>query len=73
MMRIRATRTTLLTVAEQASVEIVCGEEHFRVDPWATRAESPPTPSIMPQPIETPTLDFGPKGPERPPSGNDGP
>ena len=48
MMRIRATRTTLLTVAEQASVEIVCGEEHFRVDPWATRAESPPTPSIMP-------------------------
>lgn len=72
-MRLRATRTTLLTVAERASVEIVCGEEDFRVEPWPTRAGSPPTPSLMPQPAETPTLDFGSKGPERPPSGNDGP
>ena len=74
MMRFRATRTTLLTVAERTSVEIICGEEDVGgIDPWSTRAESPPTPSIMPRPVETPTLDIGSKGPERPPSGNDGP
>ena len=71
MMRFWATRTTLLAIAEQTSVEIVCGDEARGIDPGSTRAESPP--SIMPRPIETPTFDIRSKGPERPPSGNDGP